>query len=77
MALDKATLKRGIKTLLLDMMAKTEASEEEFAERLSTMIDAFVKTGTVTIPEGVAVATAGSPTSQTGATTAPGIGTIS
>lgn len=72
MALNKASLKSGIQAL-----CGHENTPEQFATGLADLIDAYVKTGTVTVPLGVPVATAGSPTAQTGATTAPGIGTIS
>jgi hypothetical protein len=77
MALNKPALKTGIKTLLQDMMNREEASFDEFGDRLSTLIDTYVKTGTVTVAAGIAVATTGSPTAQTGFTTASGTGTIS
>jgi hypothetical protein len=47
MALDKATLKNEIKSLLQDMMQKENASFEEFATRLSDAVDVYVKTGTI------------------------------
>lgn len=77
MALQKSALKEGIKKLLDDMSKAEEPSHDQFAERLSTLIDTFVKTGTVTVAQGIAVATTGSATAQTGATTATGTGTIS
>ncbi len=77
MPLQKPALKNSIKTLLQDMMARENASFDEFATRLSDAIDIYIKTGTVTVPAGVAVATTGTAAAQTGATTAPGIGTIS
>ena len=77
MPLNKPALKASVKQLLQDMMNRENASFDEFADRLSTAIDTYVKTGTVTVPAGVAVATTGSATAQAGATTAPGIGTIS
>jgi len=44
---------------------------------LATIIDSYIRTATVTVPPGVAVTTAGSAVTQSGATIAPGIGTIS
>ncbi len=76
MALDKATLNTQIKKLLSDMRSREEVSDVEFAERLSSMIDAYVKTATITVAAGIPVSTAGSPTAQTGATTAPTVATI-
>lgn len=45
MALDKTSLKNGIQTLLTDMRSRDEDADDEFAERLSDLIDAFVKSG--------------------------------
>jgi hypothetical protein len=74
MALNKPGLKAAI--LAICNNAKTTSmTEEDFADQLANAIDTFVKTGTVTTPAGVAVQV--SPASGTGATTAPGIGTIS
>lgn len=75
--LQKPALKESIKQLLQDMMERENASFDEFADRLSTAIDTYVKTGTVTVAQGIPVATAGSATAQTGQTTGPGTGTIS
>ncbi|MCW3088936.1 MAG: hypothetical protein JWP81_5 [Ferruginibacter sp.] len=47
MALNKTALKEGIVQLHTDMSAREENSIEEYAERLSDLIDAYVKTGTV------------------------------
>lgn len=70
MALNKASLKSGIQSL-----CGHSNTAEEFASGLADLIDAYVKTGTVTVPLGVAVQVV--PATGTGATTAPGIGTIS
>lgn len=77
MALQRAPLKEGIVGLMKDMMEREEPSYDEFADRLSTLIEIFVKTGTVTVAQGIPVATAGSATAQTGATTGTGTGAIS
>lgn len=77
MALVKSTLKNGIKALLTDMRAKEEISDDEFADQLATLIDTYIKSATVTVAPGITVSTAGSAVAQTGATTAPGAGTIS
>lgn len=62
-----------------DETSDSEAVKQKFAEDLATAIgeevEAYIKTGQVTTPPGVAVQV--TPTSGTGATTAPGIGTIS
>jgi hypothetical protein len=48
MALVKNTLKTGILNLLTEMRAKEEVSDEYFADQLSTLIDAYIKSATVT-----------------------------
>lgn len=69
MPLIKKTLQEGIQVLLTEMRERTEVSDEEFAQRLATMIDTYIKSATITVPAGIAVSTTGSPTAQTGATT--------
>jgi hypothetical protein len=54
---------------------KTATSQSTLCQDLATAIDAYIKTATVTVPLGVAVQVA--VPAGTGATTAPGIGTIS
>ena len=76
MALNKQALKQGIIDLQKDMLTKTDASMEEYAERLATLIHDFVSGGEVTIPAGIPVSTAGTAAAQTGKTTAPITGTI-
>jgi len=76
MALVKSTLKASIFSLLSSMREKTEISDEEFAERLSTAIDDYIRSATVTVAAGITVTTSGGPSSQTGTTTGVGIGTI-
>ena len=53
------------------------ASIDFYAAELTTIIIDAIKAGTVTVAAGIPVATAGSPTAQTGVTTGPGTGTIS
>ena len=77
MALNKQALKQGIIALQQDMQRKTDASMEEYAERLATLIHDFVKGGEVTVQPGIAVTTAGTAAAQTGTTTSVGRGTIS
>nr|DAP16024.1 MAG TPA: hypothetical protein [Caudoviricetes sp.] len=76
MALNKEQLKQGIIQLQQDMLTKTDASMEEYAERLASLINDFVKSGEVTIAPGISVTTAGTAASQTGATTSEGKGII-
>lgn len=50
MALDKAGLKMAIKVILIELATKETDQPggiDEFAEKLSTAIDNFVRTGTV------------------------------
>lgn len=62
-----------------DEKSSSDDIKKRFAQNLATAIgeevDTWIKTGQVTTPAGVAVQV--TPTSGTGATTAPGIGTIS
>lgn len=75
MPLNKAALKAGIQSLVQNVAANG-GSYADFADGLASLIEDFVKTGTVTVAAGIPVATAGSATAQTGATTATGTGTI-
>ena len=77
MALNKQALKAGIIVLQQDMQRKTDASMEEYAERLASLIHDFVRSGEVTVAAGIPVSTAGTATAQSGATTSVGKGTIS
>ncbi len=77
MSLNKPALKSGIKALLTEMRTKEENADEYFADQLSTLIDSYVKSATVTVNPGITVNTAGSATAQTGTTTSNGTGTLS
>lgn len=78
MALNKILLKKAIEDMVDALSSETDAklAKHKFSTQLSDAIDAFVKSGTVTVASGIAVATAGTATAQTGTTTAPGTGTI-
>ena len=75
--LNKPILKAGILNLLTEMRTKEENADEYFADELSSLIDAYIKSSTVTVVAGIPVATAGSAAAQTGVTTGPGTGTLS
>ena len=70
MALNKAILKAEIKQIMTDMRTREANADDEYADRLSTAIDTFIKTAQVN--EGIPVATTGTATAQTGTTTGPG-----
>lgn len=72
MALIKANLKNEIKGILTDMRNKEQVSDEVFAEKLSTAIDGYIKSATITV---AGVVTVGSAATQT--QTAPVTATIS
>ena len=72
MGLNKEQLKQGIITLQQDMLTKTNSSTDEYAERLASLIDAFVKSGEVTVQAGITLQAG----AYTGATTSVGKGTI-
>ena len=76
MSLNKQALKQGIIALQQDMLTKTDADMEEYAERLASLIDAFVRSGEVKVAAGITVSTAGTAAAQSGATTSVGNGTI-
>lgn len=73
MGLNKEQLKQGIIRLQQDMLTKTDASMEEYAERLASLINDFVKSGEVTVQAGITLQAG----AYTGATTGTGKGTIS
>lgn len=73
MGLNKEQLKQGIIRLQQDMLTKTDASMEEYAERLASLIHDFVKSGEVTVQAGITLQAG----AYTGATTSTGTGTIS
>ena len=73
MALNKEQLKQGIIRLQQDMLTKTDASMEEYAERLASLIYDFFKSGEVTVQAGITLQAG----AYTGATTGEGKGTIS
>lgn len=68
--LDTQGLSDAIYNLMTRMRHETEIKDRDFADALAAAITTFVMTGEV--PAGIAVATTGSATAQTGATTAPG-----
>ena len=76
MALNKQALTQGIIDLQRDMLTKTEASPEEYAERLASLIHDFVCSGEVTVAAGISVNTTGTAAAQTGATISEGKGKI-
>lgn len=76
MALNKQALQQGIITLQQDMLTKTDSSTEEYAERLASLIDAFVRSGEVKVAAGITVSTTGTAAAQSGTTTSVGNGTI-
>ena len=72
MALNKEQLKKGIIQLQQDMLTKTDASMEEYAERLASLIDDFVRSGEVTVQAGITLQAG----AYTGSTTSEGKGEI-
>lgn len=87
MALQTDLLKQLLKADIIDILdspidENSDDSEvkNNFATKLANAIgdrlDAWIKTGIVTVQPGIPVSTAGSAAAQTGATTGPGTGTI-
>jgi hypothetical protein len=81
MALARAVYKSGIKTLLQQMFNNTSVTnaeaQENFAEGLTALTEAFIKSGTVTVASGIALSSTGNATQHYGSTVATGTGTIS
>ena len=72
MALNKQALQQGIIALQQDMQRKTDTSMEEYAERLASIIDDFVRSGEVTVATGITLQAG----AYTGATISEGKGKI-
>lgn len=53
MALNKSNLKNDIIQIMKDMRKRVENSDEEYAERLSTAIDNYVKAATIVYTDGL------------------------
>lgn len=72
MALNRLQLKNDLKSLLQDMKAQDDSNQalEIYADRLSTIIDNYIKSATVN--PGIAVSVTGTAAAQTGVTTAAG-----
>lgn len=64
MALDKESLQTGIKNLLTEMLTRDENSVDEFAQRLSTLIDAYIRTAKITYESGLAASPNGAVTGE-------------
>jgi hypothetical protein len=52
MALDKANLKNGILQLMTDMRTRNENADEEYATRMSNLMEDYVKSGDGKITSG-------------------------
>ncbi len=59
MSLNKVALKADIVNLLTEMLTRENTSIEEFADRLSTSVDTYVKTATIKYTSGLTSATGG------------------
>lgn len=53
MALNKNALKNNIKTLMSEMRERTENADEEYADRLATAIDDYVKQAKIVYQTGL------------------------
>lgn len=83
MALNKAILAAGLKAVFDGVSPEasgiTDPAElrQKVANEMADVIDAYIKSATVTVAVGIAVATTGTAAAHTGATTGTGNGTIS
>lgn len=73
MALNKEKLKQDIIQIQQEMLKKEAPDFEFYAQKLADAIEAFVKSGSVTVEKGITLQAG----SYTGATTGTGTGTIS
>lgn len=74
MPLVKPLLELGLYIAFKKMQYSTDdidSAQRELAADLASAIDSYVTSMNIIIPAGIAVATAGSPAAQTGASTAP------
>lgn len=70
------TLNKPIKETMSDAEVKKRFAGD-IAKAIADGVDAWIKTGTVTVSPGIPVSTTGTPVAQIGSTTGPGTGTIS
>jgi hypothetical protein len=80
MALVKLKLKTSIKQAFENEKESTDPtgdSIDRIATAISDAVDQYIRSATLTVPLGIPVATAGSATAQTGATTASTVCQIS
>lgn len=79
MALNKPQLKLDVKQLFqqLQQVADNETALNQLSSGLADLIDAYVRSATVTVAAGIPVSTTGTAAAQTGATTSTGNATIS
>jgi hypothetical protein len=81
MALARTIYKNGVKALLQQMFNNTSVTnaevQENFAEGLTALTEAFIKSGTVTVASGIALSSTGNAAQHYGTTVANGTGTIS
>ena len=76
MALSDVTLQTKLLNLF-SKMKKGPMSEADFADKLSKIIDAQIKTATVTVDAGISVTVTTPVGPGQGATSAPGTGSLS
>lgn len=80
MAMIKADAQKRLEDFLLSMQdnpdEETKKKIKDFAGGFTDWLVDTVKTATITVDPGIPVATAGSPSAQTGSTTSPGTGSI-
>lgn len=65
MALNTPQLQADIVTIVTDMRTRTEVSDSEFANRLATVIETYVKTATIIYTTGLIAPTGGGPVTGT------------
>lgn len=81
MAIDQNNIKTEIRSMLQGFKDKTTKEEadttmDEFSDQLATIIQDAILSSTITVPTGIPVATTGTASAQTGATTSSVIASI-
>ena len=80
MALVKDTLTAAILEILNSPVTEksdNSVTRQQFAEKLSTAIDTYIRSATVTVAPGIALTASGAAGAVTGSTTGTGTGSIS
>lgn len=65
MPLNRAEFENDFKQLMTDMRTRTEVSDEEYAMRFTTLIDAYIKDALISYTGGLVAPSGGGPVTGT------------